>query len=248
MSSSIDMRLTNLQRMLQTGKCHPLFASAIVFSLLLHLLASLALLAPSGKAVKGPEISYLELKDFPFESGKAPAPPPSPQPTPARDITAAPRETALPAAEPAQQTQAADREAKEPAAPAASDQAAQLHSPLGMGLTTGHFSSLGDGETLRDDIRQYYFDMLRVVNETWWLKKPSKSAGFREAIVHVVIERSGKIVMKRLLQSSGNAEFDRSILQALEAATPLPPLPGSYRQDFFTAPLRFIPPLNLLAF
>jgi len=49
-----------------------------------------------------------------------------------------------------------------------------------------------------------------------------------------------------MMTSSGNPAYDRAMMRTLEASSPLPPLPESYRGDFFQAPLRFNVPLNLL--
>ncbi len=117
---------------------------------------------------------------------------------------------------------------------------------LGLSITSGYFSSIGEGETLRDDIRVYYFEMLRRINEKWWLNRESRQTGRKSAVFYLVIARNGAIVDRMLMESSGNPASDRAMMQALEAANPLPPLPDTYRGDFFQAPLRFNMPLNLL--
>jgi periplasmic protein TonB len=117
---------------------------------------------------------------------------------------------------------------------------------IGFGMTSGYFGSFADGETLRDDIRDYYFDLLRKVNEAWWTGGMASPGWLRGASVNLVIDREGRIVAKALLHSSGSREYDRSLLAALDRAVPLPPLPATYQGEQFMAPLRFVPPLNLM--
>ncbi len=117
---------------------------------------------------------------------------------------------------------------------------------LGLGITSGYFASIGEGESLRDDIREYYFEMLRRINEKWWLNSGSREKGNKSAVFYLVIARNGTIIDRMMVESSGNAACDRAMLHALEAASPLPPLPDTYRGEVFQAPLRFNMPLNLL--
>ncbi len=114
-------------------------------------------------------------------------------------------------------------------------------------MTRGYFRSLAEGETLRDDIRMYYFSMLQNINEKWWLDESIDRKGIKEVVIDIIVAKNGEIVAKQLIRGSGNAAYDNSVLKALEAASPLPPLPESYHGDFFQAPIRLVPPLNLLA-
>lgn len=118
---------------------------------------------------------------------------------------------------------------------------------IGLGLTNGYFSGIGEGETLRDDVREYYFTMLQQINEKWWLQPGSRQGAAGNAVVNLLIARDGVIVRSFLVQGSGNPVFDRQILQAVAAANPLPPLPESYQGDLFVAPLRFKAPLSLMS-
>jgi periplasmic protein TonB len=117
---------------------------------------------------------------------------------------------------------------------------------LGLGITRGFFRSIGEGETLRPDIRSYYFSMLQSINEKWWLDKNIERGRIGEVLLNIVIARNGAIVDKQLLRSSCNAAYDREVLRAVGAAGPLPPLPESYLGDFFQTPLRLVPPLSLM--
>jgi protein TonB len=118
---------------------------------------------------------------------------------------------------------------------------------FGLGLTNGYFSSIAQGESLRGDIREYYFNLLRGINEKWWLNKNSQQGGLRGAIINVIIARDGTVLEKTLIRSSGNPAFDKAIIKTIEDASPLAPLPASYKMDIFSAPLKFVGPLNLFS-
>jgi TonB family protein len=119
-------------------------------------------------------------------------------------------------------------------------------SSLGLGLSLGYFSSLAEGRTLRDDIKQYYFALLRKVNEQWWLTGAGSIRTPRIPIITVVLARNGDLVERFIEQGSGDREYDQKILQALDAAAPFPPLPPTYRDPLFKVPIRMVAPLNFL--
>ena len=118
---------------------------------------------------------------------------------------------------------------------------------LGLGLTKGYFKSLGGGETLREGIKGYYLEMLQGINEKWWLDQKLDKRKLNSVVVNLTVARNGDIVGSNVLVSSGNSAYDRAVVAALIAASPLPPLPQSYKGDFFQAPIRLVPPLNLMA-
>ncbi|MBK5274118.1 MAG: TonB C-terminal domain-containing protein [Desulfuromonadales bacterium] len=219
----------------------------VILSAVFHATAYLVLMSPHRNVMKASTVNYLELKDLVFSENKPAAPsPPLENTTKFSDMTDPPRETPPVRPEPATEAGKLQNELRQSLADAAANQAALEQNSLGFGLTSGQFSSIADGETLRGDIREYYFNMLRVINEKWWLSKPGRFRGVREVIVNVVIERNGVIIRKELLKSSGNPDFDRSILKSLETASPLPALPKNFPLEYFIAPLRFVVPLNLL--
>ena len=118
---------------------------------------------------------------------------------------------------------------------------------MGLGLTKGYFKTLGEGETLRAGVKEYYLDMLQVINEKWWMDQQIDKRHLAPVIINITLARNGMIVDSRILQGSGNSRYDKAVLAALTAASPLPPLPASFDGDFFQAPIRLIPPLNLMA-
>lgn len=150
-------------------------------------------------------------------------------------VAEAPLKTAQPAPEPTAQTTEA-RVAEQPA-----------RTTLGLGLTKGYFRSLGNGETLREEVRDYYLEMLQAINEKWWLDERIDKREAGSIMVNIKVARSGEIVGSEIMVSSGNPGYDRAVLTALTAASPLPAPPANYRGEIFQVPIRLVPPLNLMA-
>lgn len=219
------------------------FGRLLVVSLLLHAAASVPFLSPGHGRSNGTKVTYLDLK-MTAEGGAASPATPAKSAVNEKDIPPAPAPAAPPA--PLSELGKLQDNVQKTVATAASQPAAVQEVSLSLGMTTGYFSSIGEGQTLRGDIREYYFELLRCVNEKWWLNKDRNLAGGRGASFYLIIGRDGTLINKMLVQSSGNPTYDRAMLQTLEAASPFPPLPASYHGDIFEAPLRFNVPLNLM--
>jgi protein TonB len=215
------------------------FGRMLAVSLVLHVIASVPFLISGHARFAGPPVPFLDLnmgmvaKTAPpkvafREHAAAPVPP---QPVPAQPLS---------------ELDKLKEHAERSLDSAATQPEAVEGASLGLSITSGYFGAIGEGETLRDDIRVYYFEMLRRINAKWWMNRDNRMEGRNRAAFYLVIARDGTIVDRMMVTSSGNPAYDRAMLQTLEAANPLPPLPASYRGDFFQAPLRFNVPLNLL--
>jgi protein TonB len=221
-----------------------IFACMLAVSILLHCAASVILILPGRFSQTGPAAVFVELQN--------PAATPSPQEEPLRDDAVAPQPP--PAAETAAET-----------APAASPETARLEqavadslrravqspdavheSAIGLGMISGHFASFAEGASLKDDIRVYYFELMRRINEVWWTGGAARGSFVNAAAVNLSISRDGKVLACELLESSGSREQDAALLDAVRTAEPLPPLPRSYFYPTFNAPIRFVPPLRLM--
>ena len=121
------------------------------------------------------------------------------------------------------------------------------HTAIGLGLTKGYFRGLGDGGTLREGIKGYYLEMLQGINEKWWLDQQLDKRNLAPVVVNITVARNGEIIGSEIMKGSGNPRYDKAVLAALLAASPLPPLPPSYEGESFQAPIRLVPPLNLMA-
>ena len=239
----------------------------IAVSVLLHLACAFVLLGqPAGSPAPSPAVTYIDLnaaqhparttvpnkETAPAKSVQEPQLPQvsenPPQAEPPEALPAKPAESAVPAVPakpPESAVPAAPAEPGATAPPKTEEQ--RSHSTMGLGLTKGYFKSLGEGETLREDVRGYYLEMLQGINEKWWVDQQLDKRRIDPVVVSITVARNGEIVGSEIIRGSGNPRYDKAVLAAIAAASPLPPLPASYEQDFFQAPIRLVPPLNLMA-
>jgi periplasmic protein TonB len=230
----------------QLAGINPQFLKMLALSLLLHALASTPWFFPKAGSFSGPTVTFMDL-NMVQDSRPATAmtaKPPADMPETAQ-AEAAPQQPP-PAAAPSTELEKLQRNMQKTLADAAAQRSTVQEVSLGLGMTSGYFSSLAEGQTLRGNIREYYFEVLRSINEQWWLNKESSLKGGNRALINLVIARDGTVVGKQMVRSSGNPAYDRAILRTLEATNPLPPLPESFPGDFFQAPIRFNAPLNLM--
>ncbi|WP_243373551.1 energy transducer TonB [Geotalea sp. SG265] len=218
------------------------FRLMVVLSLLLHVAIFLSLTGSKGNKIGGKKVAFLDLTmSAPVTRPRPPAPLSEESRTPLpRQI---PQETA-----PTPTPELDDLQNRIEKNLQGHEQSAAIERvSVGLGATRGFFRSLGEGETLREDIQAYYFELLQNINERWWLDKSIDRTGTRELVLNILIARDGTIVAKELIRSSGNPGYDKAVLKALEGVGHLSPLPQTYHGDFFLAPIRLVAPLNLLA-
>jgi periplasmic protein TonB len=229
----------------QTRTNHYL-AIGIAVSVTLHLICTFVMLGLPQGSPAPQSVTYIDLgaPQHPAPMPELPKQSAPENPAPKIEQPAVPEAPSAPESLPqAQQSQLL------PNPPAAAPKAEQerSHTTLGLGLTRGYFKSLGDGETLREDIKGYYLEMLQGINEKWWVDQQLDKRRIDPVMVSITVARNGEIVNSEVLRSSGNPRYDRAVLAALAAASPLPPLPSNYEGDFFQAPIRLVPPLNLMS-
>ena len=74
----------------------------------------------------------------------------------------------------------------------------------------------------------YYLDRVVAVISSNWLRP---MIGNLETRLHFRIQRDGTITDLRVVESSTSREFDDAALRAVNASSPLPPLPKGYSED-----------------
>lgn len=211
----------------------------LFISLAVHLAVfSVVLLAPRGGG-DGRTVAFVDLTMPPDAPPPAPAVPAQPAPKPP------------PLAEPAEKPapDAAEPRTEAPPAPVtdtARVEQAATGTSISLGIGRGYFGSLGEGETLKDEIREYYFEMVKQINARWWQRPEADESRVGMVMVMIVLARDGKVVNCQLMQSSGKRAYDEAVVAAVQSASPLPPLPATFESDFFQAPLRVMPPLSLM--
>lgn len=215
-----------------------IFVGTLGISLIIHLAASVLLLMPGGYPVPAAAPLFVDLQNMAVPVEPAPDPLQQPVIPPAPQPEVAPR----PVPEAARMEQAIESALKR------SEQAPEAvhESAIGLGMVSGHFTSFAQGESLKDEIRVYYFELMRRINEVWWTTGAAKGSFVAPASVNIMISRDGTVVGCELLESSGSREQDQALLDSIKKAVPLPPLPGSFPQRTFNAPIRFVPPLRLM--
>ena len=222
------------------------FAVMVALSFVLHVVTASILLSPRSASQSAPPVAFIDLKDMnlPEEAPVVPTAPAVPQqpPEPVENI---PDPPPVDPPQPLSEMEKLQTEVTHSLQNAQTDPEVLQESSFGLGLTNGYFTSIGQGETLRGDIREYYFAMLRQINEKWWLTREAQQEELREVVINIVVARDGTVLEKVVISGSGNRILDRAMLATIEAASPLPPLPATFNMDIFSAPLRFMKPLNL---
>ncbi len=152
------------------------------------------------------------------------APPPD---TPTLREPTAPKAPPKPAPKPASKADTA------PAKPAPAKPTPEPAEPEVQGSERGSANALALGAAVAgldnpDFVYGYYVDqMLAMIQRNW--VRPMVGSGV-EATVHYRIQRDGRIVDVRIASSSGINSFDLAALRAVQASTPLPPLPRAFRE------------------
>ena len=165
---NMEVNAENFPSMASLFRTATPFGRMLAFSLLLHALAAGLFLSARNGRFGGATVAYLDLN---MELARQPVPAIDPvEPAVAEKALApvrAPAATVTPLSELGKLQAHAQKELDA----AAAQPAALQDASLGLSIISGYFSSIGEGETLRDDIREYYFEMLRRINEKWWLNR-----------------------------------------------------------------------------
>jgi TonB family protein len=100
----------------------------------------------------------------------------------------------------------------------------------------------GGGSDMQRIRLQLYQERIRLqIIDAWILPMPHEEARKLQATALLTVSREGEVAHLKLLQPSGNALFDESLLRAIKHAAPLPPLPEDYQGAFLEVEMRFRP-------
>jgi TonB family protein len=171
----------------------------------------------------------------PAEPEPAPEPPP-PEPDP--EIPVLPPEEVDREPEPAPPPKPAPRPEPRPAEPTRADRSESAAGPLGSPRgTPGGQPDLGAqvvGPAGASFPYDYYLDQMLARIRQSWARPPVQGI---EALLTFRVLRDGEVVEVEVRESSGSRAFDLAALRAVRNASPLPPLPASYREDVLTVNL-----------
>ncbi len=163
-----------------------------------------------------------------------PEPPPLPEPEPQApdpEIPALPREEPEPAPEP-RPAPPPPRPAPEPSRPQPpeppSDRTGPRGSPAGSASGGSALSAQVSGPSGSAFTYDYYLDQMLGRIRQSWVRPPVEGI---ETLLSFRVLRNGEIAEVEIRESSGSRAFDLAALRAVRNASPLPPLPASYRED-----------------
>lgn len=173
----------------------------------------------------------------PPEPKPEPAPEPEPQPPPKPpepDLPVLPREepeptpppAPRPAPAPAPQAEAPRPDRDRPSGPAGSPSGTAGGSPSLGAQVTGP-----GGASFPYD---YYLDQMLGKIRQSWVRPPVQGI---ETVISFRVLPNGEITEVDIRESSGSRAFDLAALRAVRNASPLPPLPASYRENHLTVNL-----------
>lgn len=226
--------------------------TAALAALLIHALAVTAAFALPRLTQEERELpEYVEVHVLPasalgVESPQPPhpqPPPPEPEPEPAPEpvpeapdpeIPVLPREEPEPSPRPAPPPPPPPRPAPapeptppEPAEPP-SGRSGREGSPAGSASGGSALSAQVSGPSGSAFTYDYYLDQMLGRIRQSWVRPPVEGI---ETLLAFRVLRNGEIAEVEIRESSGSRAFDLAALRAVRNASPLPPLPASYRED-----------------
>ena len=120
----------------------------------------------------------------------------------------------------------------------AGQQSTRQPTPAGTG---GRGGAGGTGYGLTPEqarFGRYYMAVFNKIQSAWVLPHYYEQEQLM-ATVEITIRADGRIVNTQFEKKSGNAEFDRSVMRAIQKANPLPPLPPGIKEPLLTLGIRF---------
>lgn len=224
------------------GFVRPFFPWMLAISLALHVVFAIVITGGDSGHHGDPTINFIDLTMSEQSAAVTPkSPAPSEMAAPDKDAVVPPVEQSPPLPTESEKLQ---QEAQNAVQSASEQPEAMQKVSFGLGLLKGHFGTIADGRSLRDDMRDYHLSLLRAINENWW-RSGNKYEGMNSAVVNIIISRSGEVINAQIMQSSGNPSYDKTMVKSLLGTGPLPPLPPHFDSPVFIAPIRFNPPLTL---
>jgi TonB family protein len=199
-----------------------------ILSLALHLAVVAALfLGPLLLADRPKPVEYVQVTIVPAASLPRPAPPPKPRPEPPKPRREEPKPKPPP--EDAPVLPSPEKPEPEPPPPqeAGSAETEEESAPNVGPAREGPATVQGlDDPTFTYG---YYVDRMLSLIRARWQRPPV--GGDVEVVVHFRILRNGHVDQVRIVTPSGIDAFDLAGLRAIQAASPLPPLPQGYRKS-----------------
>ena len=235
MSETIDQLLTQRAHRFGTKQRK----QTLIFSVALHVvILGGAIIVPHLTGGEREQFEYVAVQIVPAQVlGSTTAPPdpapkpraPEPDPTPAPVQPPKPKPTAK--KPPAGTMELPTRKVTKPTpttpSTGTSSGAQRRGSATGSSLGTSRFGAAAATFDNADFTYAYYVDqMLTMIHANW--VRPTLGGNI-ESLIHFTIRSDGSVSDIRIVRSSGYNTFDLAARRAIQSASPLPPLPKSYR-------------------
>lgn len=206
---------------------------ATLAALGLHVLAvTAALVAPLLSQAPPQRPRILPVRLVPMQRlGRVDAPPQRPEPKPPERKPQPPPPEPTPRKPEPRPPEPEKPEPEKPPPPQPTEPApdpGRLGSPEGDPLGSSAFGARISGVDPSFTHDSYLTRMLARIESEW--RRPSVQ-GPVEAVLHFVVEKNGTVRDLRVVETSGHRPFDLAAVRAVQNASPLPPLPRSYRKD-----------------
>lgn len=230
------------------------FSKAFKVSIIAHgVLLALILLVPlvgrCSKPKKQEQIMMVEMVAPAAPPAPVQAPPPKPEPPKPKPPEPKPPEPKPePPPEPKPKLKKADEikpqtnrvvrrpeTAPQPPPPVKTLTAAEIAASLRKNLPVSSTPTPPTGGT-PSELGAYYGRIQRILYEAW--RQPPGVSGL-SVQVSLRIQKSGFIMQRRLISSSGSAAMDDSVMSGLRSVTTLPSLPDTVRDSFIDVTITF---------
>jgi len=202
------------------------FRRALVAAVAVHLLLGIASwLVPKWTERRREPIEYVSVTIVPAAKLGVERPKPAP---------AKPKAEPKPTPKPESKAPVLPQKKTDKRQPKPVPKAAPEEAPQEQGSETGVLPGMALGAPVArldnpDFTYGYYVDQMLAQISRNWMRPPV--GGGIEAWLHYQIERDGTITRLEVIRSSGIASFDLAAMRAVQASSPLPPLPRAYRDS-----------------
>ncbi len=237
MQDQIEQILAQRKRLLAGSGCKQgVFATLLLHSLLL----AAALLSPRNERPEPPEIVAVNI--VPLQAlgvrkpRRSPPRPPvaQPEPPPPEVAEEEPVEPEPAMAEPEPEPPTSEPQPQDSTPPPSTSEPAQREgSNRGSAFGASPFGAevAGIDADFRHD---YYINRMLAMIHSQWVRP---AAGEIRTVLVFTIQRNGEITGLEMEESSGHNGFDLAAMRAVRNASPLLPLPASYRKETLTVTL-----------
>ena len=110
---------------------------------------------------------------------------------------------------------------------------------MAMDVTELTFPSDSFDAVVCNHVLEHVYDDRKALSELYRVLKKGGWGSLQVPIKGEVTFEDGRVVKTRFEKKSGNVEFDRSVMRAIQKANPLPPLPPGVREPLLTLGIRF---------